>query len=67
MTEYTDIDVNKTTKLFFETEHGKQVEFVKVVRCENCRWYHVGEEMCLREGFPADKDDFCSWGEWKDD
>ena len=62
----TDIPYRELRWAINTVKQLPSADVVEVVRCNDCRWYHVGEEMCLREGFPADKDDFCSWGERKD-
>lgn len=33
----TDVDFDHTDRIFFHTKHGKDVEFVKVVRCRECK------------------------------
>ena len=32
----TDVDFDRTERIYFNTKHGKKVEFVKVVRCKEC-------------------------------
>ena len=44
-------------------------ELVKVVRCENCRYYMEYHEVtphCYQDGRVVDPTDFCSWGIIKD-
>ena len=33
----TDVDMENTPRIVFHTKSGKEVEFLKVVRCEDCR------------------------------
>lgn len=58
----TDADLEHTNSMWFHTKHGNDVEFVKVVRCKECKWKQGSE--CTRfadvRPFP---DDFCSRGE----
>lgn len=35
----TDVDFDNTDRIWFSTKHGKEVEFVKVVRCKDCKWF----------------------------
>lgn len=32
-----DADLDNTPSMMFHTKHGKDVEYVKVVRCKNCK------------------------------
>ena len=34
-----DVDIDHTNSVTFTTKHGKKVEFVKVVRCRDCKFY----------------------------
>lgn len=34
----TDVDFDNTRAVTFHTKHGKEVEFLKVVRCKDCRY-----------------------------
>lgn len=33
----TDVDMDNTPAVTFHTKHGKDVEYVKVVRCKDCK------------------------------
>lgn len=33
----TDVDMENTPSIVFHTKNGKEVEYLKVVRCEECR------------------------------
>ena len=35
----TDVDFDCTDRIWFHTKHGKEVEFVKVIRCKDCKYY----------------------------
>lgn len=39
----TDVDFDNTNRVFFSTKHGKGVEFIKVVRCKDCKHRIVNE------------------------
>ena len=32
----TDVDFDRTDRMTFHTKHGKEVEFMKVIRCKDC-------------------------------
>ena len=32
----SDVDFDRTDRIWFHTKHGKEVEFAKVVRCKDC-------------------------------
>lgn len=34
----TDADMENTPRIVFHTKNGKDVEYLKVVRCEDCRY-----------------------------
>ena len=35
---FTDVDMENTPRIVFHTKNGKEVEYLKVVRCEDCRY-----------------------------
>ena len=37
----TDVDLEHTNSICFHTKHGKDVEFVKVVRCKYCKFWET--------------------------
>lgn len=39
----TDVDMENTPRIVFHTKNGKEVEYLKVVRCKDCKW---GKEAC---------------------
>ena len=56
-----DVDMDNTNSVTFQTKHGKEVEFVKVVRCKGC----LIHGLCrFEQGLGLDG--FCSKGERKD-
>ena len=74
----TDVDLDNTPRVIFQTKHGKEVEYVKVVRCKDCkhfrqystteRKYSKCDGLCRRHlGLPSDDNGFCSDGERKTD
>lgn len=48
----TDANMEHTTSVMFQTEGGKGVEFVKVVRCKDCRYYCVKDFWADFHGVP---------------
>ena len=73
MDAITDAELEHTTRLFLTTPKGKIVEFVKVVRCVNCRYAikKGGNTMlCCFDNVRGSMKhvfDFCSDGKKKDD
>jgi hypothetical protein len=35
----TDVDVSITPSFSIKDKHGNEAEYVKVVRCKDCRWF----------------------------
>lgn len=72
----TDVDFDHTDRIFFHTKHGKEVEFVKVVRCKDCKYYGRADKRrfyrgmdCLNKHIDTiipDKD-YCSKAERRED
>jgi len=75
-----DADFKYTSKVTFTTPHCGEVEFVKVVRCKDCKHYREGKvlspnKFCFRLkdrdgeeiGYNFAEDDFCSYGERRED
>lgn len=67
-----DVDLDNTLSVMFHTKHGKDVEFVKVVRCKDCKWYSqftsmtgklLSDGCCEYHSNYFAEDDFCSRGE----
>lgn len=42
----TDANMEHTKSVTFQTEGGKCVEFVKVVRCKDCKYYQTDDVKC---------------------
>lgn len=65
----TDVDLDHTPSVIFHTKHGKDVEYVKVVRCKDCKSYHFYNGafgkgwLCFKTNNKRKADDFCSRGE----
>jgi len=67
----TDVDFDKTERIEFQTKHGKHVEFVKVIRCKDCKHFDVDAcdrflEDTLSHWISAQPDGFCWAAERKD-
>ena len=63
--DITDVDFDRTDRIWFNTKHGKEVEFTKIVRCKNCK-YADEYNQCDKMYVWNRADDFCSRGEKKD-
>jgi hypothetical protein len=64
----TDVDFDRTDRITFHTKHGKEVEFTKVIRCKDCKWYEFDvSHRCGYTGLNGyiAEDDFCSKAESK--
>lgn len=64
-----DVDMDNTSAVTFHTKHGKEVEFIKVVRCKDCKWFNnIGCAIeIMDESDKPHEDDFCSFAERKKD
>ena len=69
-----DVDMDNIPSVKFQTEHGKEVEYVKVTRCRDCRHWNEGETFggsdmceCKAHGGYFLQDDFCSDGERREE
>lgn len=64
----TDVDFDRTNSVWFHTKHGKDVEFVKVVRCEECIHNESSPHNPIcSEGNRAGAGWFCADGERRED
>lgn len=67
--QIADVDFDRTNRIWFHTKHGKEVEFAKVIRCKDCKWYEFDEPH--RCGFGGHglrgKSDYCSDAERKEE
>lgn len=36
----TDVDMENTPRIVFHTKNGKEVEYIKPVRCDKCEHFH---------------------------
>ena len=65
----TDVDMENTPRIIFHTKNGKEVEYLKVVRCKDCRHYRFHDGtfgkgwMCFECNTARHGDDYCSRGE----
>ena len=64
----TDVDFDRTDRITFHTKHGKEVEFTKVIRCKDCRyWGQDGyREGCKYATCGMTENDYCSNAEPKE-
>lgn len=64
-----DTEFDHTKNIWFTTKHGKMVEFVKVVRCKDCKHYALSEYntfgiyVCKKRGGVVGENDYCSRAE----
>jgi hypothetical protein len=64
----TDVDFDRTDRITFYTKHGKEVEFVKVIRCKDCIHHHgyICDRLYgFQDAFTLQDDDYCSRAEQK--
>lgn len=64
-----DVDFDHTDRIWFHTKHGKEVEFAKVIRCKDCKYYGGEIKGCNHDDamIIATADDFCSLAERKEE
>lgn len=46
---------------------NQREEYVKVVRCKDCKWYRDKQEFCVFGRWDLSPNDYCSFGERKDE
>lgn len=64
-----DIDVEKTPSFTISDTHGNIAEYVKVIRCKDCRWFRNDDEgtWCVAwAGQNTNPDAFCSYAQPKE-
>lgn len=64
-----DIDVEKTPAFTISDTHGNIAEYVKAIRCENCRWFINDDDdtwCVLWAGQNTNPDAFCSYAKPKE-
>ncbi len=59
----TDVDLDKTDRITFETKHGKHVEFAKVIRCKYC----IKKDICADYMFSQQEEGYCAWAARKEE
>ena len=57
-------DVDHTDRISFNTKHGKEAEFTKVIRCKDCK-YRMHDKTCIKVMKRKPDDGFCDEGERK--
>lgn len=65
-----DVDFDRTDRIWFHTKHDKEVEFAKVVRCKNCKYYNgLLFTLCPQSGMNVidDEESYCSRAERKEE
>lgn len=67
----TDMDTRKTDRFWIQDKRGYHAEYVKVIRCKECKFHTNG--MCLinyaRNGMyiHCGNEEFCCWAERKEE
>ena len=62
----TDVDFDHTERIWFHTKHGKEVEFAKVIRCKDCKWFSIIGYCDLLRFRIVDSYKYCAWAERKE-
>lgn len=65
-----DTDFKHTSKVTFATPHCGEVEFVKVVRCKDCKWWREETDHTCRKwggASPRKANGYCDEGEGRTD
>lgn len=71
----TDIDTRRTNIFWVKDKRGYHAEYVKVIRCKDCKFVGTDATCCLvckRDGmglkpFHVYHDDYCSYAERKEE
>ena len=65
----TDVDVSKTPSFSIKDKHGNEAEYVKVVRCKDCKHWDGKYQYCeiIDDSRDWDADDYCSVAERKEE
>lgn len=72
----TDVDFDRTDRITFHTKYGNEVEFAKVIRCKDCKYYYEKEWVVGKGSYTtcwyqtianAHPNDFCSRAERKEE
>mgnify|MGYP003290544522 CR=1 FL=1 len=50
----TDVDLERTDRIFITTKHGKEIEFAKIIRCKDCKHWLPHEQF----GFDYDNGEY---------
>ena len=59
----TDVDFDKTERIWFHTKHGKEVEFAKVIRCKDCKHYYRFDGRCYLWSINRRENGYCDRAE----
>lgn len=66
----SDVNVETTPSFTIQDTHDNIAEYVKVIRCYECRYIHLEDGlvwMCNRTNTPiGDIEGYCSWAESKE-
>lgn len=59
----TDVNFEHTHNIWFHTKRGKDVEFVNVIRCKDCKHKHLENMVWTCPfGLPGGENFFCGYG-----
>lgn len=59
-----DVDFDHTDRIWFHTKHGKEVEFTKVIRCKECKYFKKHTGKYLEQRFR--KDGICRYHNYEE-
>ena len=63
----TDVNFDKTDRIWFHTKKGKDVEFAKVIRCKDCAIYRNEDNYCRWLELYVEDDFYCADGKRKEE
>lgn len=49
----TDSDLDHTSAITYYTKHGKEVEFIKPIRCKDCKYFEIKDYWTDFNGVPV--------------
>ena len=63
----SDVDFDRTDRIWFHTKHGKEVEFAKVIRCKDCKRFYQNDQSASQCKYSGNKDGYCFIAERKEE
>lgn len=59
--------LNERTLFKYDIVDAPTVDAVPVIRCKDCKYYNGVDHYCVNDGVSVKLDDYCSWGERRED